>query len=89
MGGSLGNFIPCKSSFHSFSFSALGPKGRSVWKGNSFSNCSFLCLSYHFLAYVAFKKGKNSSASQRTDYCSEVGWQVRLQINILLMHIYA
>lgn len=57
-GRSLGNFISCKSSFYSFSFSAFGPKGHNVWKENSFPNCSCLCLFYHFSAYMAFKQGK-------------------------------
>lgn len=74
----LVNFIPCKSNSHSVSFSAFGPKGHNARTGSSSSNCR----------RCGFQKGENRSASQRTDHCSEVGWQVSLQINILPMHIY-
>lgn len=46
---------------------------------------------HHLAACIALKAGgggEGSSASQGSDYCSEVGWQVSLQINILWMHIY-
>lgn len=71
-----------------FSLSAFGTNGHNAWKGNSFSDYRCLHLSHHFPAYEAFKNEKSGSASQRNDYCSEVGWQVSLQINILSMHIY-
>lgn len=85
---SLVNSIPCENDLHSFSFSAFGPKGHKAQKGNRLSNGGGLCLSHHFPACVAFKGKESSSSSQRSNYCSEVGWQVSLQINILWLHIY-
>lgn len=86
------NSILRNSDLHSFS--TFGPKGHKAQKGNSASHCRCLCLSHRFPACVAFKGWGvgwgvgSSSASQRNDHCSEVGWQVSLQINILWLHMY-
>lgn len=77
-----------KSNWHSFSFSAIGPNDPLPGKNIIFLAAMPVPVPSLLKAYEAFKKGKSSSANQRTDYCSEVGWQVSLQINILPMHIY-
>ena len=77
-----------KSNWHSFSFSAIGPNDPLPGKNIIFLAAIPVPVPSLLKTYEAFKKGKSSSANQRTDYCSEVGWQVSLQINILPMHIY-